>query len=72
MDKKQQKTLIIWVKRVLAFTAIILWMYIIYNISKSPAPFMEQAPYCMASTMLIFAVLSMVYKGIEYQFSDKK
>jgi len=65
--KKQQKTIIItWIKRVLVFTAISLWMYIIYTISQSSAPFMEQAPYCMVSTMMIFGLLSMSYKGLEY------
>jgi len=66
MNKEEQQTLIIWLKRVLGFTAIGLWVYIIYTISKSPAPFMEQAPYCMVSTMMIFGLLSMGFKGLEY------
>jgi len=66
MNKEEQKTLIIWLKRVLGFTAITLWMYIIYTISQSSAPFMEQAPYCMISTMMIFGLLSMSFKGLEY------
>jgi hypothetical protein len=66
MTKETIKTMVIWLKRVLGFTAITLWMYVIYNISKSPAPFIEQAPYCMVSTMLIFGLLSMTYKGLEF------
>jgi peptidoglycan/LPS O-acetylase OafA/YrhL len=66
MNKEEQKTLIIWLKRALGFTAIGLWMYIIYTISQSPATFMEQAPYCMISTMMIFGLLSMGFKGLEY------
>jgi len=66
MNKAQQKTLILWIKRALGFTAIILWISIIYTISKSPVPFMEQAPYCMGSTMLIFGFLSLSFKGLEY------
>ncbi|MEA1879912.1 MAG: hypothetical protein U9N11_04655 [Campylobacterota bacterium] len=66
MKTEQKQTLIIWIKRILGFTAITLWIYVIYTISKSPAPFMEQAPYCMVSTMMIFGVLSMSYKGLEY------
>jgi len=66
MKTETQLTLILWIKRILGFTAIILWMYIIYTISQSPAPFMEQAPYCMVSTMMIFGLLSMSYKGLEY------
>ncbi len=66
MEKQTQLTLIIWLKRIFGFIAIGLWVYIIYNISQSPAPFMEQAPYCMVSTMMIFGLLSMSYKGLEY------
>ena len=66
MKKETIRTMVIWLKRILGFTAITLWMYVIYTISKSPAPFMEQAPYCMVSTMLIFGLLSMSYKGLEF------
>ena len=66
MKRETQQTLILWLKRLLGFTAISLWMYIIYTISQSPAPFMEQAPYCMVSTMLIFGLLSLGFKGLEY------
>jgi len=66
MNKAQQKIIILWLKRALGFTAISLWLYIIYAISQSPAPFREQAPYCMISTMMIFGVLSMAFKGLEY------
>ena len=66
MNKQTQLTLITWLKRILGFTAITLWMYIIYTISQSPAPFMEQAPYCMVSTMMIFGLLSLSHKGLEY------
>ncbi|MCF6243547.1 MAG: hypothetical protein L3J43_00755 [Sulfurovum sp.] len=66
MDKEQKRTIITWTKRLLGFTAIILWITIIYTISKSEAPFMEQAPYCMVSTMMIFGLLSLGFKGLEY------
>ena len=66
MEKQTQLTLIVWLKRILGFIAIGLWMYVIFTISQSPAPFMEQAPYCMVSTMMIFGLLSMSYKGLEY------
>jgi peptidoglycan/LPS O-acetylase OafA/YrhL len=66
MENKQKQTIILWIKRLLGFIAIGLWIYIIYTISKSPAPFMDQAPYCMVSTMMVFGLLSMTYKGLEY------
>jgi len=65
-NQETQYTLIIWLKRILGVTAIMLWMYVIYTIAKSPAPFMEQAPYCMVSTMLIFGLLTAAHKGLDY------
>jgi peptidoglycan/LPS O-acetylase OafA/YrhL len=66
MKREIQLKLIVWLKRVVGFTAIGIWMIIIYTISKSPAPFIEQAPYCMGSTMLIFGLLTAVYKGLDH------
>jgi peptidoglycan/LPS O-acetylase OafA/YrhL len=66
MKREQKQTIIIWLKRFVGFIAISLWIYIIYSISKSPAPFMEQAPYCMISTMMTFGLMSMSFKGLEY------
>ena len=66
MNKETIVTLVTWTKRVLGLIAFLLWVYVIFTISKSPAPFMEQAPYCMASTMLIFGLLTAAYKGLDY------
>jgi len=71
MKNKQNITIIKWLKKIVGFLAISLWVYIIYNISKSAAPFSEQAAYCMTSTMLIFGVLSMIFKILEYKERDK-
>ncbi len=59
-------TLITWTKRLLGFIAGLLWIYVIFTISQSPTPFMEQAPYCMGSTMLIFGLLTALHKGLDY------
>lgn len=66
LKKETTLSLIIWTKRLLGFIAFILWGYVIVSISRSPAPFIEQAPYCMGSTMLIFALLTAVYKGLDH------
>ncbi len=66
MKKEQKNVSVIWIKRILGFTAVTLWITIIYTIPQSPAPFIEQAPYCIVSTMMIFGLLSMSYKGLEY------
>jgi peptidoglycan/LPS O-acetylase OafA/YrhL len=66
MKLEQKQTIIIWLKRFVGFLAIGLWAYVIFTISKSPAPFAEQAPYCMGSTMLIFGILTGIHKGLDY------
>lgn len=66
MEKETTLSLILWIKRLLALIAFLLWAYVIVSISQSPAPFIEQAPYCMGSTMLIFGLLTAVYKGLDH------
>ena len=65
MEKKALLNLIIWTKRVSAFVAFGVWISIIYTVIQTSAPFMEQAPYCMAGTMLVFGVLTGIFKGLE-------
>ena len=66
MKKETSLLLITWTKRLLGFIAFIVWGYTIFTISQSPAPFIEQAPYCMGSTMLIFGLLTALYKGLDH------
>ena len=66
MNKEQQLTIILWLKRVAAVITIAVWGYVMFTFLKDPAPFAELAPYCMGSTMLIFGVLTGVFKGLEY------
>jgi len=67
MNKEIILITVTWTKRLLGLIAILLWMYVIFTISQSPAPFMEQAPYCcMVSTMLIFGILTAIHKGLDY------
>ena len=66
MKKEQQLTMIIWLKRIAAALTIFIWGYVMVTFLKDPAPFNELAPYCMGSTMLIFGVLTGIFKGLEY------
>ena len=66
MKKETSLLLIRWTKRALGLIAFLVWVYVIMTISSSPAPFIEQAPYCMGSTMLIFALLTALYKGLDH------
>ena len=72
MEKETTLSLITWTKRLLGLIAFIMWGYVIVSISQSPAPFVEQAPYCMGSTMLIFGLLTAVYKGLDHWSLEDK
>ena len=66
MEKAQQETIILWLKRVAAIITIIVWGYLMAIFLKDPTSFEEPTPYYMGSTLLIFAVLTGVFKGLEY------
>ncbi len=72
MTKEQQLTIILWLKRVAAILTIAVWGYVMFIFLKDPTPFAELAPYCMGSTMLIFGVLTGIFKGLEYWESQIK
>ena len=72
MEKETILSLITWTKRLLGLIAFLVWGYVIFTIAQSPAPFMEQAPYCMGSTMLIFGLLTAAYKGLDYWSLQQK
>lgn len=63
---KNKKEIILWIKRLVGVLAIITWLGIVYEISQMPEPFTVQAPYCMGATMLIFGLLTLVYKGLDF------
>jgi peptidoglycan/LPS O-acetylase OafA/YrhL len=66
MKKEKSILLIRWIKRLLGVITFLVWGYIVFTISRSPVPFEEQVPYCMGSTMLIFGILTGIFKGLEY------
>jgi len=66
MKQESLLKVIPWIKRILGLSTIILWIFVIAKIASSPAPFIEEAPYCIASTMLIFGLLTAIFKGLEY------
>jgi len=66
MEQKTRLTFISWAKRFFAVMAFTVWLYIIYSVMQTPAPFIEQAPYCMAGTMLTFGILTGIFKGLDY------
>ncbi len=66
MRTEQLLTTIVWLKRIFAVTTIAVWLYVMVIFIKDPAPFSELVPYCMGSTMLIFGILTGLFKGLEY------
>ena len=66
MKTHQTLEMIKWFKRIAAVVTVAIWLYVISVFLKDPAPFAELAPYCMGSTMLIFGVLTGIFKGLEY------
>jgi hypothetical protein len=72
MKTEQLLTTILWLKRFFAVTTIAVWLYVMVIFIKDPAPFSELVPYCMGSTMLIFGILTGLFKGLEYWESQIK
>jgi len=66
MKRQQTLEIIKWLKRIAAVVTVAVWLYMISIFLKDPAPFAELVPYCMGSTMLIFGVLTGIFKGLEY------
>ena len=64
--QKQKKQIILWGKRAAALLTLIVWAAVLYTIFQSGGNFKDQAPQCILSTMIIFGVLTAVYKGLEY------
>jgi len=64
--QKQKKQIILWGKRSAAALTLIVWATVLYTIFQSGGEFNTQAPKCILSTMLIFGVLTGIYKGLEY------
>ena len=66
MKDVQRLKMIQWLKRITAAATLVIWLYVIGTFLQNPAPFSELMPYCMGSTMLIFGILTGVFKGLEY------
>ena len=56
---------ILWLKRSVAFAAVAVWLILIYTIFRGGGTMADQAPKCIFTTMIVFGILTAVYKGIE-------
>jgi len=66
MKSLQQHKIIKGAKRLSALLAIGIWIVMMYRFLTTPAPFADLVPYCMGSTMLLFGIVTGIFKGLEY------
>ena len=65
-EKKPESTPVIrWIKRSVAFTAVAVWLALMVTIFKSGGTMADQAPKCIFTTMIVFGMLTAIYRGIE-------
>ncbi len=64
-NNSKTKTLYSWLKRVSAFLAISIWFVLIFHIFQDGGGMKEEAPKCIFTTMIVFTILTSIYKGIE-------
>ncbi len=55
----------LWLKRSVAVGMVALWFALIIHIFRSGGTFADQAPQCIFTTMIVFGILTALYKGIE-------
>ena len=54
-----------WLKRGVALVAVGIWLALIVRIFQSGGGMSAQAPKCIFTTMIVFGILTAIYKGIE-------
>jgi len=64
-ESNEGKSPYLWWKRGVVAIAITVWFTLMISIFRSGGPFSEQAPKCIFTTMIVFGILTAVYKGIE-------
>ncbi len=66
MKRTSKEKIIYWSKRGVGVAALFVWIAVMMEIVQSKESFIEQAPYCMVSTMIIFGLLSALFKALEW------
>jgi hypothetical protein len=64
-EKKGKTRRYLWIKRGVAVVAIGIWFLLMFNIFTSGETMADQAPKCIFTTMIVFGILTAVYKGLE-------
>jgi hypothetical protein len=66
MKPSEKSVKILWAKRALTATAVLLWLTLIVSIFRSGGGMADQAPKCIFATMVVFGLLTAAYKGLEH------
>ncbi len=61
----------LWAKRLTASAAVGIWLALMLSIFRSGGGFSAQAPKCIFTTMIVFGILTAIYKGIEQLEREK-
>jgi len=72
MQTKTKLKIIAGIGYSLSTIAIALWLFVMLFLAQSPAPFIEQAPYYILSTLVIFGLLFSMLKGLYYWHLRRK
>ncbi|WP_456394050.1 hypothetical protein [Nitratifractor sp.] len=56
---------ILWAKRAVAAIAVFVWILLMATIFREGGGMQEQAPKCIFTTMIVFGILTALYKGLE-------
>jgi len=57
---------LLWLKRLTVIAAVGIWLLLLLSIFRSGGGFSAQAPKCIFTTMIVFGILTAIYKGIEH------
>jgi len=65
-EKREKTDTYRWIKRGVALLMVGIWIVLMITIFRSGGTFADQAPKCIFTTMIVFGILTAIYKGIEH------
>jgi hypothetical protein len=64
-EESEMRPRFLWMKRGVAAVAIGIWIVLMFRIFTGGGTMADQAPQCIFTTMIVFGVLTALYKGME-------
>ncbi|WP_292658609.1 hypothetical protein [Nitratifractor sp.] len=71
-EKQEENSRYRWFKRGVALAAVGIWIALIIHIFQGGGGMNRQAPKCLFTTMIVFGILTAVYKGIEQREKESE